>query len=103
MTVPPGQYYAPYPTKSKGTAMILEIIPGLFGLFGIGWLYSGNTNVGLLLLLSSFAWWAVVFVVAIFSVGFGLLCTCPAQILFIVLSASLISDYAGKHPEIFTR
>ncbi len=38
--------------KDKGIAIVLEVIPALFGFFGIGWLYTGETGIGLTLLVS---------------------------------------------------
>jgi hypothetical protein len=42
------------PGINKGTALVLEILPAIFGIFGIGWLYSGKTSTGLILLVSGF-------------------------------------------------
>lgn len=36
----------------KGIALVLEILPAIFGVFGIGWIYSGRTNTGFILLIS---------------------------------------------------
>ncbi|MBE7472256.1 MAG: hypothetical protein DPW09_10245 [Anaerolineae bacterium] len=38
--------------KDKGLALVLEIWPGLAGILGIGWMYSGHTIVGISLLLT---------------------------------------------------
>ena len=57
-TPPPVQqvhhYY--YPQKSGGTAALLEVLPGLFQIFGIGHLYAGNVVTGLLIM---FGYWLV--------------------------------------------
>ena len=42
------------PSKSppnKGTALVLELLPALFGIFGIGWIYSGRMSTGITLLI----------------------------------------------------
>lgn len=48
----------PVPVAAEGrdpqTAMILEVIAGLFGFLGIGHFYAGRTNTGLALLIG---WW----------------------------------------------
>jgi TM2 domain-containing membrane protein YozV len=36
---------------NKGTALVLEILPALFGFFGIGWIYSGRMSTGITLLI----------------------------------------------------
>lgn len=43
---------------NKGTALVLEVLPALFGVFGIGWIYSGRTNTGIMLLIAGlvFIW-----------------------------------------------
>ncbi|MGE8280013.1 MAG: hypothetical protein ACN6O2_06205 [Stenotrophomonas sp.] len=50
-------YY--HPQKSGGTAALLEVIPGLFQVFGIGHIYAGNVVLGLLFM---FGYWALAFV-----------------------------------------
>jgi len=37
---------------NKGTALVLEILPAFFGIYGIGWLYAGRVATGLILLLT---------------------------------------------------
>ena len=36
---------------NKGTALVLELLPALFGIFGIGWIYSGRMSTGITLLI----------------------------------------------------
>ncbi|MCD9088341.1 hypothetical protein [Stenotrophomonas sp. SY1] len=48
-----------HPEKSGGTAALLEAIPGLFQVFGIGHMYAGNVGTGLLFM---FGYWMVAFV-----------------------------------------
>lgn len=50
-------YY--HPEKSGGVAALLEVIPGLFQIFGIGHMYAGNIGTGLLFM---FGYWMVAFV-----------------------------------------
>lgn len=50
-------YYHPH--KSGGVAALLEVIPGLFQVFGIGHMYAGNVVTGLLFM---FGYWALAFV-----------------------------------------
>lgn len=49
-------YYHPH--KSGGVAALLEAVPGLFQVFGIGHLYAGNVVAGLFIM---FGYWALAF------------------------------------------
>jgi hypothetical protein len=65
----PGQYYgASQPTPeiqgASTTALILEIIFGIFGLLGIGHVYSGRFALGILLMIG---WWVFIGVGAFIS------------------------------------
>jgi len=53
---PPGQhaYPANVAGKSGGVAAVLEVVPGLFQVFGIGHLYAGNVATGLIVM---FGYW----------------------------------------------
>jgi hypothetical protein len=48
--------YPPRPLKDRSIAIILEILPGLFGILGIGWIYSGKTGTGLAWLIGYLIW-----------------------------------------------
>jgi len=66
MSQPPLSPYTPpttqhihhhyYPQKEVSTAVLLEVIPGLFGIFGIGHMYLGRVGLGLLFL---FGFWII--------------------------------------------
>ncbi|GIW08920.1 MAG: hypothetical protein KatS3mg060_3725 [Dehalococcoidia bacterium] len=94
-------YYPPRPTKQRGVALVLEVIPGLFGLFGIGWLYAANTGVGLALVLGSILAWCVALAFVVFTGGIGLFCTVPAYLACLLASALLLNSYASSHRELF--
>ena len=82
--------YAPPPSAHQGkpepVAVAVEAICALFGIYGIGWLMSGRTGVGLGLLFGGLAWIAVVIVGGIFTGGLGCICLGPLHLLFIVAS-----------------
>lgn len=89
-------YYQPVvvvqPQNTSNTAVIVEIICGIFGIYGIGWLMSGYTGVGLALLLVGILLWAPIFwVVTVFTVGIGLVCLIPIGIAIWVTSALLLN------------
>jgi hypothetical protein len=98
---PPGQAYAPRPPKDKSIALILEILPGLFGLLGIGWIYSGNTTTGVLWLIGFLVWTIVATVISVATVGIGIICWLPISIGLIAISAISLNNYTKAHPELF--
>ena len=72
-------------------AMIIEIIGGLFGLLGIGHIYGGNTNMGILLLIG----WLVggVILVMLALTGFGVCLAVPIWVAVPVFSGIKARDY----------
>jgi ribosomal protein L40E len=88
--------------KELGLALMLEILPALVGFFGIGWIYSGNVTVGIVLLIGMLLWEGLGLVVALFSFGIGCLCLVPINLVVIAVSAYLLYGYARQHPELFS-
>jgi hypothetical protein len=88
-------------SKSRGTAMILEILPGLFGLLGFGWIYAGNTSSGLIWLIGYLVWIVIGVIISVVTGGFGAICVLPISIGAIVMSAVSLNNYTKKHPELF--
>ena len=43
-------------TKKRSIALILEILPGMFGFLGSGWMYAGNYSKGIMFLIGFLAW-----------------------------------------------
>ncbi|MGI8588929.1 MAG: hypothetical protein ACR2M0_14785 [Chloroflexia bacterium] len=61
---PTGSNYPAYPqAKDPNTAVAIEIIGGLFGLLGLGHIYAGRTQQGIMLLVG---WWVAIAVVFFF-------------------------------------
>ena len=79
------------PQKDPTIALILEILPGLFGLLGIGWLYSGNKKVGIPVLIGMLIWDFIAIVVLALSVGIGIFCLGPINLTLIAISAYLLN------------
>lgn len=92
-----------YPTtkKERGIALILEILPGLFGFLGIGWIYAGNLTVGLIALVAFLMFVAIEVVIAIVTLGFGACCLLPLNIIIVAVSALLLNNYIQQHPDQF--
>jgi hypothetical protein len=80
------------PQKSSGP-LIAEILLAFFlGLFGVGWLASGETAVGLVLLLGSiFIIWPGVVLFAVFTFGIGLCIIWPLIIVGIIVDGILLN------------
>jgi len=87
--------------KNFSTAMALEIILGLLGILGSGWIYSGNTTTGIILLVCYLIWDCLAIAFVLGSSGAGLICTLPLGILAVIVSSLFLNTYSKKHPEIF--
>lgn len=78
--------------KSKSTALVLEVVAGLFGFLGIGWIYAGETQKGILILIGNFVLQGLVLVFTLF---FGVICTIPVSA---GVSAYLLNEHIKKSP-----
>ena len=78
------------------TAFVLEIVLGLFGFLGIGWVYAGRVPLGLILLVG---WWLVVasgFGGSLLSGGLGFCLWLPVHIVAPFVSAMLVKSEVEK-------
>jgi hypothetical protein len=89
------------PVKERSIALVLEVLPGLFGLFGIGWIYSGNTTAGVLWLIGVMTWNCIALTSAVLTSGFACICTVPASWVMLAISAVFLHSYTKQHPEVF--
>jgi hypothetical protein len=76
-------------------------VGGFFGLPGIGWIYSGQTNTGVILLVVM----VVLNVIGVF-VGFltfftSCFCSIPLIIIVMGVSSFLLYNHTKEHTEIF--
>jgi hypothetical protein len=85
------------PNNNRG-ALLAEIILSLFGIYGVGWLLAGETTIGVVLLICSFAlFWPLAIMIAIFTLGFGIIfCNLPLAIGGIVLNAILLNNALNR-------
>jgi len=82
-------YY--HPPKQASTAALLEVIPGLFGIFGIGHIYTGRVGLGLAFL---FGFWAITFINSLLIFVFIGIITMPlCWIATIIVSPIMASNY----------
>src|SRR6185369_16796786 len=63
--------------RSPSTPVIVEVIGGLFGFYGIGWLVGGYAFTGVMLLVGSLVLAGLWAIVTIATVGVGLFCIIP--------------------------
>jgi hypothetical protein len=89
------------PKKDRSLAIILEVVPGLVGFLGIGWIYSGYTNIGIAWLLGFLVWNVIALVICIFTVGLGCLCTLPINLIVLIASVITLNSQIQKHSEQF--
>lgn len=54
--IAPAQATLLRPAKDRSTALILEIVAGVFGIYGIGWVYAGHTDRGIKTLVGGLIW-----------------------------------------------
>ena len=86
----------PPPGKKEG-ALAAEIILSLFGVFGVGWLISGETAVGIVLLVCSFVlYWPIMILGTLFTFGLGLICLGPLAIGSIILNVLLLNNRLNR-------
>lgn len=100
MTKPEHSYVA-RPPKDRSIALILEILPGLFGLLGFGWIYSDNVNTGIMWLIGVLVWDIAAVFISVLTAGFGCICTVPINLMLVAISASSLNAYTKEHPELF--
>jgi len=79
------------PRRDKTLPILLEVIPGLFGLYGIGWLVSGFTSTGLMLLIGGIVFGVIMVIVSIFTLGLGLLCWGPINLAVMITSTIVLN------------
>jgi TM2 domain-containing membrane protein YozV len=87
--------------KDRSLAIILEIIPGLFGFLGIGWIYSGFTSAGIAWLVSFLIWNMIALVICISTAGLGCLCTLPINLIVLIASVISLNSQIQQHSEQF--
>jgi len=98
---PPPAYAPARPAKDRSIALLLEILPGLIGILGIGWIYGGNSTRGIIWLVGYLIWFVIGWIIAPFTLFFSLICTIPINLALITVSAITLNKYTKEHPEIF--
>jgi TM2 domain-containing membrane protein YozV len=89
------------PVKEKSTAFILEILLGLFGISGIGWIYAGQTGTGVAFLIGMLVWMVIAGVVGVLTVGVGCVCTVPINLVIVGVSTMMLNQHMQRNPDQF--
>jgi hypothetical protein len=86
-------------SSNKNTAaLVVEVLLSLlFGIYGVGWLMSGETTIGILLLVGSFVlYWPMFILGTIFTVFLGLICLIPLGIAAVITNAILLNNVLNR-------
>jgi len=80
--------------SKNSTPVLVEVLMSLFlGIYGVGWLMAGETTPGIILLICSFVvYWPLIILLAVITLGLGLLCEVPLAIGAIILNAVLLNN-----------
>ncbi len=87
--------YPPFvmvPQPPNYTPLIVELLLNFIGIYGVGWLILGNLTGGLVLLVASLLLWPVVALLAIFTLGLGVICLGPVAIVMMVINLVLLGQ-----------
>jgi TM2 domain-containing membrane protein YozV len=89
------------PPKQRSTAMLLEIGPGLFGLLGFGWIYSGRTGTGIIVLVVNISINLFFLLLSALTFGLSIIIALPVQIIAIIISAVTLNGYTKQRTDLF--
>ncbi len=78
--------------QQPSTPVIIEVIGGLFGFYGIGWLVGGYAFTGVMLLVGSLVLAGLWAIVTIATVGVGLFCIIPIDLAILVTSTLALNS-----------
>ena len=82
------------PSNTSSAPVVVEVLLSFFlGIYGVGWLMSGETTTGVVLLICSFVvYWPVLIVGTILTLGIGLFCLGPLAIGAIIFNAIMLNN-----------
>jgi len=89
------------PKKDRSLAIILEVVPGLVGFLGIGWIYSGFTNIGIAWLVGFLIWNIIALVISFSTFFLGCLCMLPINLIALIVSVITLNSQIQKYSERF--
>jgi hypothetical protein len=97
----PSYTYTTRSAKDRTLALVAEVLPGLFGLLGIGWIYAGSTTTGIAILIGFLLWNFFAIILDVITAGIFACVHLPVNMIAVVGSAILLYNYTKKHPELF--
>lgn len=87
-------YSKPQATSSDDTiAMLVEIVFGLFGMLGLGWLYAGNLAVGIAAFVGFYILVMVELVLVTGTLGLAACLIVPVNLVAVIFSGFKVRDY----------
>ncbi len=104
---PPPNYTTPAATvvmpgrKERSLALVLEILGGILGLPGIGWIYAGQMTTGVVLLVVMIAINLIGIFIAFFTLFVSCVCSVPLNLIVAGISSYLLYNHTKQHPEVF--
>lgn len=78
---------------NPNTAFTIELIGGLFGFFGLGYMYAGKTSEGVVRLIMGIGWNITVAIAASITVGICAFVALPVYIVVAIASANAVKNY----------
>lgn len=88
----PAQAYATQrapEVKDPSSGLLFELLPGLFGFLGVGWLWAGETAIGIALLIGFWLFIAIEIVLMFVVIGF---CLIPLNFILPIVSAIILQN-----------
>lgn len=73
--------------------MLIEIVFGLFGMLGLGWLYAGNLMVGILAFIGFYILVMVELLLVTGTLGFAACLVVPVNLVAAIFSGFKVRDY----------
>jgi TM2 domain-containing membrane protein YozV len=92
----------PVMTKSRTNALLIEALVGIFlGVYGIGWIYAGQSDKGIKYLILGLVWMVIAAVLAAITAGLFLCVSVPVSIVIVAKSVNGLNDFAKQNPHLF--
>ena len=87
--------------RNRNTALILEVVFGIFGMLGVGWIYAGQTGRGAGILVTCLVIEFALCAGVVLSSGIGFVCFVPILMIAVAVSVYYLNRYTQQHPELF--
>jgi hypothetical protein len=78
--------------------LVVEVVFGLFGFLGLGWLYAGHIAMAVTVFIGFSLFMLVEVGLAVITLGFSLCLTTPVHLILLVVSGVKVRDHIRNHP-----